>query len=148
MLIPTNLKVVFDSNVLVSAFLAETATQLSSELYGRCTLLGILYTAEEILVETREILLERERIRRRYTYLDEEVEQFIVLVRRDSIVMSELPAVQAVERDPDDDVIVACAVAADADYIVSRDRDLLDLGEYEGIKIVSPEDFMQILREA
>ena len=141
-----NVRVVLDSNVLVSVFLAETETQLSFELYGWCVLLDILYTADAILEETREILLERERIRRRYAYLDEEVERFIRLVRRDSRVVSELPAVHAVDRDPDDDVIIACAVAADADYIVTRDLDLLDLGEYQNIKIASPEEFMTVLR--
>jgi uncharacterized protein len=142
----TNVRAVLDSNVLVSVFLAQGRALLSTELYRRCVLKGILYTAEEILEETREILLERERIRRRYTYQDEQVERFIVLVRRDSEVVESLPTVRAVERDPDDDVIVACAVAANADYIVSRDKDLLDLGEYQGIKIVSPEHFIQILR--
>lgn len=142
----SNLRVVLDSNVLISVFLAETQTQLSTELYRQCAMSDMLYTAEAILEETRGVLLERERIRRRYAYLDEEVEQFIVLVREDSMVVSELPAVHAVERDPDDDVIVACAIAADADYIVSRDKDLLDLGEYQGIKIVSPEVFIAVLR--
>ena len=44
-------------------------------------------------------------------------------------------------------MIIACAVAASADYIISRDRHLLDLGRYQDIKIVTPENFMQILRD-
>ena len=39
--------------------------------------------------------------------------------------------------DPDDDHVLACAIAAQADFIVSGDRHLLDLKEYQGILIVT-----------
>lgn len=55
-------------------------------------------------------------------------------------------ALQAIERDPKDDKIISCALAAQADYIVSRDLDLLDLVEYQGIRIVSPEEFILLIR--
>jgi predicted nucleic acid-binding protein len=51
-------------------------------------------------------------------------------------------------RDPEDDMIVACAVTGQADTIVSRDKDLLSLGSYGGIAIVTPEAFRQELRAA
>jgi len=44
-------------------------------------------------------------------------------------------------------MIVACAVVAQADYLVARDRDMLSLGEYESISIVTPEEFLQALRQ-
>jgi uncharacterized protein len=144
---PKKTLAVLDSNVLISVFLAETPTQLAAELYLRGAALEVLVTAEEILEETRGVLLERERLRKRYGYSDEEVERFITLVRENGTVVEQLPDLSVVARDPDDDMIIACAVASDADYIVSRDRDLLDLGEYQGIAIVSPEAFIQILRE-
>lgn len=40
-------------------------------------------------------------------------------------------------RDPDDDHVIACALTARADAIVSGDRDLLDLGQYQGIAILT-----------
>ena len=43
-------------------------------------------------------------------------------------------------------MIIACAVAASADYIISRDKDLLDLGKYQDIQIITPEDFMPTLK--
>lgn len=54
----------------------------------------------------------------------------------------------AVSRDPDDDVILACALAGGADYIVTRDEDLLDLCEYQGIAILKPEMFLNAYRAA
>ena len=51
-------------------------------------------------------------------------------------------------RDPNDDMILACAVDGSADTIVSRDKDLLSLGIFRGVPIISPETFRQQLREA
>jgi putative PIN family toxin of toxin-antitoxin system len=43
---------------------------------------------------------------------------------------------RAVKNDPNDDHIVACAVAAEADAIITGDKHLLSMGEYEGIKMM------------
>jgi predicted nucleic acid-binding protein len=45
------------------------------------------------------------------------------------------------ERSPDDDLILACAVAAKADFLVTGDRDLLEIGEHEEIKVLDPRRF-------
>lgn len=50
-------------------------------------------------------------------------------------------------RDPKDDPIVACSVTGRADYIVSGDQDLLILIEFEGVKIVTPQQFTSLLDE-
>ena len=48
-----------------------------------------------------------------------------------------------VPRDPKDDKFLATAMAGEADYLVSEDRDLLDLGEHQGIKIVDVATFLK-----
>lgn len=54
-----------------------------------------------------------------------------------------------VSRDPGDDKVLAVALAGNADYIVSEDRDLLDLASYEGIAILTARAFIEMLqREA
>jgi len=50
-------------------------------------------------------------------------------------------------RDPKDDVFLATAVAAEAEYLVSEDQDLLVLGEYEGVKIVNTLSFLRVLEQ-
>ena len=50
-------------------------------------------------------------------------------------------------RDPKDDKFFECAVAAGAKYIVSEDRDVLDVGEYQGIRTVSAAEFIALLVE-
>lgn len=141
------LTIVLDSVVLVSAFVTQQG--LAAELLTHAaekTHLYTLYTAEEILNETRQVLLEREHLRTRFLYTDVQVERFITAVRGKCVVIPSLPNLQVIERDPTDDMVISCAVAAQADYIVSRDRDLLDMREYHGIRIVPPEVFVQLLR--
>lgn len=48
-------------------------------------------------------------------------------------------------RDPKDNKFFECAVAAGAGYIVSEDRDILDVGEFRGVKTVTAEEFVAIL---
>lgn len=48
-----------------------------------------------------------------------------------------------IKEDPDDNRILECAVAAGSDVIITYDKDLLRLGEYEGIKILKAEDFLR-----
>jgi predicted nucleic acid-binding protein len=52
------------------------------------------------------------------------------------------PVVPVVERDSSDDMVW---VAAEADYIVSRDKDLPSLGSYQGIRMVTPRQFLDLL---
>lgn len=138
------LRVILDSVVLVSAFITEDG--LAAELLTRPAEGTDLYTAEEILQEVRRVLLEKDHLRKRFSYSDANVERFIEALRAKCIVIKSLPDLRVIERDPKDDMVIACAVVAQADYIVSRDLDLLDLKAYRGIQIVSPEDFIRRLR--
>ena len=85
--------------------------------------------------------------RNRYDYTTTEVDVFVAYLQEISTIIGQLPEISVIERDPKDDMIIACAVAASANYIVSRDKDLLDLGKYQDIQIVAPENFMQMLRD-
>jgi len=123
-----------------------TEEGLAAELLTESAEKTHLYTAEDILQETHHVLLERDYLRSRFTYSDANVERFIEALRAKCTVVTSLPDLRVIDRDPKDDMVIACAVAARADYIVSRDRDLLDLKEYQWIKIVLPEVFIQYLR--
>ena len=48
-------------------------------------------------------------------------------------------------RDPDDDKFLACAIDGAAYYAVSGDSDLLSLGEFRGVKIVTASEFLSLL---
>ena len=137
-------RVVLDSVVAVSAFLT---TGLTAELVLLCEEKVDLYTTEKILQEIRHVLLAKPHIRNRYDYTTTEVDVFVAYLQEISTIIEQLPEISVIERDPKDDMIIACAVAASANYIISRDRHLLDLGRYQNIQIFTPENFMQILRD-
>lgn len=54
----------------------------------------------------------------------------------------------AIERDPDDNKFIECALDGHCDYIVSQDLDLLDLGSYAGIRIVKIGQFLRLLESS
>ncbi|NUN98783.1 MAG: PIN domain-containing protein [Candidatus Omnitrophica bacterium] len=88
-------------------------------------------------------MLDRPSIRPRLKVQDWEVEEFLQLLSRlEGGMGSPRPIDPTVLADPDDDMILATALAAKADVIVSGDRHLLDLHSFEGIPILSPRTFL------
>ena len=107
---------VFDSSVLIAAFL--TPKGLSRSLIQRAQVGQFkLSISQEIVAETRQKLIKSNKLRERYRYADEEVAYFINGLRTLSIVVQDLPAIQVV-RDSSDDIIMATAIKAEADYLL------------------------------
>jgi putative PIN family toxin of toxin-antitoxin system len=78
-----------------------------------------------ILDETRQSLRNKvKRIRRYYAYPDEKIDLFIDGVIADAQMVSNLPRSRVVPLDSKDDVIMATAVKAQADFLVTGDRHL------------------------
>jgi putative PIN family toxin of toxin-antitoxin system len=139
------IKVVFDSNILISAFLVKGGASYHLLEAARRGVV-LLYLSDEILEETQTVLLTYERIRKRYQYSDDSVRRFVQGVKFGAHAITDLPDVQ-VSRDPKDDMVIATAMKANAHYLVTRDKDLLVLKRYKKRgKILPPEDFLKILR--
>jgi putative PIN family toxin of toxin-antitoxin system len=139
-------RAVFDTTVLISAFirpggLADELLTLAAE--GRFEL--VLSSA--IIIETWRKLVSSDHIRARYPFSDERVHIFCLSLSQISAdVLRSTKPLWGVVRDPNDDMIIACAIDSQADTIVSRDKDLLSLGAFRGVPIVSPEIFRHQLR--
>jgi predicted nucleic acid-binding protein len=58
-----------------------------------------------------------------------------------------MPDISGVVRDPTDDHVIACALAAHAGYLVTRDPDLLSLGVYQEVQMITPEECIRLVRE-
>lgn len=139
-------RVVFDSTVLISAFirpggLADELLTLAADGHFELVL------SSAIMIETWRKLISSERIRTRYPYSDERAHNFCLSLLQIAIdVLRSTQPLTGIVRDPGDDMIIACAVDGRADTIVSRDRDLLALGTFQGVAIITPEGFRQQLR--
>lgn len=138
-------RAVLDSSVLISAFL--TPHGVSARLLDAAErAMFELCISREILDETRQSLKTKlKRIRRYYAYPDEKVDLFIDGLVADAEMVSDLPRIRVVALDPKDDVIVATALQAKADFLVTGDRHLLSLGSHDGIRIVPPRQFLDLL---
>jgi putative PIN family toxin of toxin-antitoxin system len=92
-----------------------------------------------------EDVLNRPKLRAKFSGLtDTAVARTLVVLTNGLVVTPE--EVPSVARDPKDDIFLACAVAAKAQYIVTEDKDLLVLHPYEGIQIIDAEAFLRILQ--
>lgn len=132
--------------MLVSAFLRPIDGGASFELLRFAKEERFeLYLSNDILDEVANTLMTHERMRRRYRYPDEAIVEYRRGLARLAVIVGDIPEIRVV-RDPDDDKILACAIAADAEYLVTRDKDLLSLATYREITILPPERFLHVLR--
>jgi putative PIN family toxin of toxin-antitoxin system len=132
--------------MLVSAFLRKegvSAILLRHAAGGAFA----LFLSHAIVTETETVLLEREHIRRRYPYTNEDVAAFCQTLQGSFPLLTDLPPLTGIVRDPNEDMVLATAQAAHATYLITRDLDLLSLQAHEGITMLTPEAFMAILRE-
>ncbi len=128
------MKAVFDTNVLIAAFLTE----------GICAKLLIRARRRQFdLILCNGILQEFKRVLKNKfaTSPHETSEALIILSEAAQEVLGQTDSIAPVCRDSDDNSILACAVDAVADYVVTGDDDLLVLKNYKGINIVNPREF-------
>lgn len=140
------LKAVFDTVVFVRTLLDSRSA--SGRLIFEYKSQYRLFLSPQLIEEILEVLGRKEIIDRfhlRQTDYHGAIKRLLKSMERAEIV--ELTDIRAVVRDPKDDKVLATAAEANADFLVSADRDLLDLKEYEGIKIVDAETFLKILED-
>jgi putative PIN family toxin of toxin-antitoxin system len=83
-------------------------------------------------------------LKKRHTDPDEVAEVMVKALKVAVLTPGNL-TVEAIADDPADDMVLACALEGNADYIISGDHHLLDLENYRGIKIVNPARFLEII---
>ncbi|MCR4375307.1 MAG: putative toxin-antitoxin system toxin component, PIN family [Acidobacteria bacterium] len=127
-------RVVVDTNILVSAiqFGGKPKQLLDLAADGQVD----LALSEAIIAETLRVL--KDKFRRTPEWLAETDRQLRIIARR----VEPTESLHVIDADPTDDRFLECAVAGEADVIVSGDSHLLSLGSFRGISIQRVADFL------
>ncbi|TFH16252.1 MAG: putative toxin-antitoxin system toxin component, PIN family [Lentisphaerales bacterium] len=130
----SSLRMVLDSNVIISGFLfgGPPARLLEHAITGSLQ----CFISLPILDEIRDVLL-----RPKFGLSSNQALALIGELHELCRIVTPKARIRVVDADPDDNMILECASAADADVIVSGDSHLLDLGQWRGIRIHPPADF-------
>lgn len=134
------MRVVVDTNVFVSSFFGGRPRQVV-ELWQRGDI--TLCVSGDLVDEYVEVL---RRMRVDSALLDELLRFLASGVNL--LFTAAPPAVRVMKEDPDDDKLFACAVALNAAIIVSGDKAVRKVGEYMGIKVQTPTEFLAEFRGA
>jgi hypothetical protein len=140
------IRAVLDTNVWVSAILTPgnpPAKILELALTGKIRLIispGIIREIRQVLQYPKvKKALNKQRI------TSQEVDEVILKLLKVGLITSGEILAAGVSDDPADDMIIACALEGQADFIISGDHHLTDLEDYQGIKIVVPATFLALI---
>lgn len=138
------IRAVLDANVCASALIQSKGPsgRILRHLFEKRAFQ--LVTSQAFLDELERCLF-YPRVRKRIPITDEALRQWLAAIGMIAEVVTDPPELSVVVDDPDDNAVLAAALEGRADYIVTGDRALLDLGEYEGIRNVTPVQFARTL---
>ena len=131
------MKVVFDTNVVASASFWRGAPFdcLAAWAQGRC----MAVVSSSLLAESHETVDELH-----LDYPSRKCVEWVAALTESAELVFPAERASGVTPDPDDEMILECALAAEADFIVSGDKKhLLALRQFQGIPIVSPAEFLR-----
>lgn len=117
----------------------------------------ILFVSEEILAEIADVLT-HPKLQAKFSLLtDEKVERLLEILKQKAILVKNVPKIFSYPRDPKDEKYINLVVEVKAAYIVSRDKDLLDLmtdftdeakefrQRFRPLKVIEPMELLQII---
>ncbi|MBS3174881.1 putative toxin-antitoxin system toxin component, PIN family [Candidatus Woesearchaeota archaeon] len=135
------MKITVDTNILISATFWNGDSQKIIELVEENKV--ILVLSKEILKEYAEVL--------QYKDIQEKVEKHKLALKHSILKIAQISTIvephqklSIIKEDPDDNIILECALEGKVDYIISQDKHLLKFNGFEGIKILTPKDFLQV----
>ncbi len=127
--------VVFDTNILISATLSQRSSPYRCLQLAKDGLIQSM-TCREILDEFQEKLLSK------FDYSPQDAQSTTDQVLDYSQLVNITNNLKGMCADPDDDMVLECGVVANVNYIVTGDKHLLSLGDYQNILILKPTDFL------
>ena len=130
------MKIVLDTNVFISGIFWEG--NFCSQIIDKWK------NKKFDLVSSMEILDEFVKTLRNFKIQMPEdiIEEWRKLIIENSIIVESFEKIDFIKEDPDDNKFLEAAVSGNVKYIVSQDKHLLKIKNYQGIKIISPEEFL------
>ena len=132
------MRIVLDANVVVAAFAARGLCESILEL---CLDSHEIILSEHLLSEIHKNLLKKVKLPKKGA------DQIVALLRENAMIVKPTPLPANSCRDPDDVKVLGTAVAAQADVILTGDKDLLALKRFRSIPILTPRNFSQLIHE-
>ena len=131
-------KVVLDTNVYISAILFGGKPERIISM-ARSSEIELLISPD-ILAEVAKVL------RAKFAWTDEQIRVTLAEITSITTLITPKIALKVIAEDKADNMFLACALAGGAEYVVSGDtRHLQPLKEYQGIRILSPAEFLPII---
>lgn len=133
-------RVVLDTNVLVSAFIHHRGNEWK--------ILDLVREGIIQLILSKEILDEFQKViaRGKFGFSTDLIIETVVLVIEIAEIIVPQSRLDIVHDDPSDNKFIECAIDGNADYVISGDRHLLDIGNYREVKILKAKDFLNIMK--
>ncbi|MCD6574935.1 putative toxin-antitoxin system toxin component, PIN family [Candidatus Aerophobetes bacterium] len=136
----TRPKVVIDTNVFVSGLTFKGKPR---------RVLDLIWKGEIEVCVSSFILKElKETLEKDFAWEGERIEETIERIKRETLQVQPKTKISVIKEKESDNRILECGVEGKAQYIISGDkRHLLPLKEYQGIKIISPAQFLRIISQ-
>jgi len=130
------MKVVFDTNIYISALITKAGRGEQAYLkivHNKAN----LYTSVPILTELGQ------KLQTKFHWSNDQIIMAIRNIKQIATIVKPVKRLQVLDDDPDNRIL-ECAILAQADYIVTGDKHLLDLVEFEGVKILKLVDWLEL----
>ncbi len=140
-----NLKVIFDTQIYLRS--AVNPGSACGRLFSDWSEFYVLHVTNAIETEIVDVF-SRPKIRTKFPQISEATIRHIKTILGKAERIEVKPdEIDRICRDPKDDIFLACAKVAQADYLISEDKDLLVLQQHHGTKIVNVTTFLGILEQ-
>jgi len=129
------MRILFDTNVIISGFVSQG---YSFDVIKDAANKHAVYSTEYLLKEIQKILSTK------FPLSGETINSIISTVKKQFLEGKTANTVEKISRDPKDDQILADAVTNEIYVIITGDKDLLELKNYKGIRIIMPRDYWKL----
>jgi len=129
--------VVFDTNILISALFSQTGSPFRVLALAKIGQIESV-TCQEILDEFAEKLLLK------FKFSEEKTQSAVDEIQKFSRIVTISGTLKVVPNDPDDDMVIECALAGCATHIITGDKHLLSLSQHQNIAIAKATDFVNL----